>query len=112
MLADGEGVPQSNSVAHDDTLEVAGYRLSPAVALGMQGAELNLPPACAQVVWCEVSLGPEQHLLPASQRHIARWRERGSVIRERAVSGPPFWQTVEVSQCEALLEATLELTCQ
>jgi hypothetical protein len=93
-------------------MEVAGYRLSPALSLGMRGAELELPDACGQVVWCEVSLGPEQDLLPASRRHIARCRERGSVIRERAVSGPPFWQTVEVTECAALLDATLELTCQ
>jgi exosortase A-associated hydrolase 2 len=112
MLSAAQGAAQPPATGQGDAQEVAGYRLSPALALGLESAQLEIPVACGRVVWCEVSLGPEQDLLPASHRYIARCRERGSLIRERVVSGPPFWQTVETTQCEALLDATVEMTCQ
>jgi len=34
------------------------------------------------------------------------WRAKGLSVRAEAVQGEPFWSTLEITECEALLDAT------
>ena len=36
------------------------------------------------------------------------WRAKGLSIRTAAVEGEPFWSTLEITECKALLDATME----
>lgn len=94
-LAGGEGV------------EIAGYRLSAALAQGLDDASLVPPPAGRRVVWLEVSLRQDGGLLPASAVLVQRWQQAGCSVAAQVVSGPGFWQTVEIEEAPALIDATL-----
>jgi exosortase A-associated hydrolase 2 len=87
-----------------ETLEIAGYRLPPAVALPMAESELGTPAPGVRVQWFEVNA--EASLSPAGQRVVNAWQSSGVVVHARAVAGPPFWQTQELEDCPPLIDAT------
>jgi exosortase A-associated hydrolase 2 len=90
--------------------DVAGYVLPPALARGLEQAVLT-PPAAAdpqrRVAWLEVSTRDEAELLPASQPVVAAWAAAGHAVHTNVVPGPAFWQTQEIEDAPALLQATL-----
>ena len=88
-------------------LDIAGYSLAPALALGLEAAELDLAGYPAEVKWLEVASGDPPELGPASRAKVSGWIEGGTKVDSLAVSGPAFWQTVEITECSALLDATL-----
>lgn len=89
--------------------EVAGYRLSPTVAAGLDVARLtpdaNSP--ASPVVWIEVAGSADPVLAPASRAEIERWRNAGHAVDASAVTGPSFWQTQEIEECPAIIGHTL-----
>ena len=87
-----------------NSVEVAGYSLSPALAAGLSAAGLATPPP-VPVVWLEV--GGEK-LSPASQRVVDGWREQGREAVTGAVAGEPFWATQEIAEAPALAAMTAE----
>lgn len=95
-------------LAAGQAVEVAGYLLPPAVAAGLEQAQLRPPATPAQCVWLETSLREPAALLPASQAPLATWRQAGHDVRASAVQGPAFWQTQEIEDAPALISATLE----
>lgn len=88
-----------------ETLEVAGYDLSPQLAASLAAARLTPPPA-GPVIWLEVNATGE--LPPASQRLVDSWREQGVAVDTAVAGGEPFWTTQEISEVPALLDATLD----
>jgi exosortase A-associated hydrolase 2 len=90
-----------------ETIEIAGYELSPALALAIDADELAIPSAPARIAWLEVSTDAERELGPASRSHIEAWRHAGHQVDARIVKGNRFWQTVEICECAALVDATL-----
>lgn len=97
------------------TLEVAGYQLSPGLALGLESTTLD-PPTVAmkpdaprRMLWLETSPRADPALAPASQTALERWRQAGYRVQAHAVRGPNFWQTTEIEDAPALLEATCQL---
>lgn len=95
------------ALAAGETLEVAGYALSPALALGMEACDATrMAPACP-VHWIEINLSPERGPAPASMRVIEGWRAAGATAELRQVAGEPFWSTQEIATCPALIEASL-----
>ncbi|MBP6708290.1 MAG: hydrolase 2, exosortase A system-associated, partial [Candidatus Accumulibacter sp.] len=90
-----------------ESIEVAGYRLSPALADGLEKSELLLPHRSGRVEWIEVSSRPDAQLSPAAAARLTQWQAAGQQVRGSAVSGPAFWQTSEISECPALLAASL-----
>lgn len=89
------------------TVEVAGYRLPPALALGLEQAQLELPPNATHAAWLEVSTRADATLLPPSAARIEAWRAGAGVLKAQAVTGPAFWQTQEIEDAPALIDATL-----
>jgi len=110
------GEPPSDRVGtsqlHDqlmggNVVEIAGYALSPGLALGLGAAELLPPIAPAHVVWLEVGQHVPAELSPAAQVRIQSWQAAGHRVAAKAVPGATFWQTQEIAECPELIEATL-----
>lgn len=95
-------------LAHGRSVEVAGYRLSPALASGLAAAEFTLPAGFAgRVVWLDVAGGSDATLSPAARACVSGLRAAGVDVDASSVPGPGFWQSVEIEDCPALVEATL-----
>ena len=105
----GERSPLQRLRAHEK-VEVGGYLLSPALASGLEQAAFELPTAFAgTVVWLEVSAAHPLEPSPAAAVAIERLRARGIGVESHVLRGPPFWQTQEIEECDALLELTRAL---
>jgi len=109
----GKGVTESlkRELAAGHKVEVAGYRLHPELAAGLEAATLSPPRHAARAVWLEVASGEAPELLPASRSALERWRAAGWAVQASAVAGPAFWQTTEIEDAPALIEhGTMALT--
>ncbi|MBA4175634.1 MAG: hydrolase 2, exosortase A system-associated [Leptothrix sp. (in: Bacteria)] len=104
----GKGVVETlkRELAAGHTVEVAGYRLQPALAAGLEAATLDPPRQAAHAVWLEVASGEVPELMPASHATLQRWRAAGWTVDASAVSGPAFWQTTEIEDAPALVAAS------
>ena len=89
--------------------EVAGYTVSSALAAGLDQAELMQPPVGSRVVWFEVAPNPGAGLSPVGSDWIERCRASGSSVDAIIVPGPPFWQTLEIAECSALVDETARI---
>lgn len=92
-----------------DALQIAGYMLHPELAAGLRASRLAPWPAGegARLVWLEVVAGAEPVAGPGATRSVPRWQECGWHVELSAVQGPAFWQTSEIEESPALLEATV-----
>ena len=88
------------------TLDIAGYALPPGLALGLDAADLAPRASRTRVAWLEVSASDPPEISPASQMRVTAWQAAGSEIAASAVAGLPFWQTQEIAECAALIDAT------
>lgn len=91
-------------LAQGDPVEVAGYRLSPALAGGLERSELQPPAAACRIEWVELSSRADATLSPLAASRLASWRAAGHAARGTAIAGPAFWQTSEIEECPALLD--------
>lgn len=107
---DAKGVMDElrQKLAKGEAVEIAGYAMAPGLAAGLELAELEPPPTACRMEWLELSAKPEATLAPVAQRQLDSWRTKGHAARGRVVTGPAFWQTVEIEQCPTLIEATVE----
>ncbi|MBK7356822.1 hydrolase 2, exosortase A system-associated [Propionivibrio sp.] len=96
-------------LAQGQPVEIAGYRLSPALASGLEQAELLPAGQTVRIEWLELSArqDAEASLSPLASIRLEKWQAAGRSARGQAVGGPAFWQTAEISECPALLEASL-----
>lgn len=113
MLAgDGRGVMADlkRQLAAGDTVEVAGYRLRPELALGLEQAQLTPPPgggtAPAAVCWLDVASQPGAAFPPAALQAQQAWSAAGARLTTGLVAGPQFWQTTEIEDAPELVAAT------
>ena len=98
-----------DTLASGQSVEIAGYTLSPELALPMAAAEIGIPNSYeGRVTWCEIGTAGERPALgPLAAKTIAHWRERGVLVEADAVAGPMFWQTQEIEECPALQSWTI-----
>jgi exosortase A-associated hydrolase 2 len=90
-------------------VEVAGYMLSPELALGLEAAELELQQAKHRIAWFELSSSASGELSPAARKRIDTWRAAGHHIESRVIAGSAFWQTQEIEECPELIKASLSI---
>jgi exosortase A-associated hydrolase 2 len=96
-------------LARGRTLEVAGYELHPELAAAIERVDLiAMRPAAKRIHWMEVAPEPGSPLRSASRRVVEAWRSAGVEVAPVTVAGEPFWSTIEIAECEALLDATSE----
>lgn len=94
-------------LAQGEAVEIAGYALAPGLANGLEQAALVPPPKPCRMEWLELSSKLEAALSPVAQRQVDAWQAAGHAAQGQVVTGPAFWQTVEIEQCPALIEATV-----
>lgn len=94
--------------ASGESVEIAGYSLSPGLAQGLDGATLA-PTGRGRSAWLEVSARGEPGLLPATAAAVDRWSAAGCSVVQRVVPGPSFWATSEIEEAPALIDATLDI---
>lgn len=89
-----------------ESLEIAGYTLSPALAEGIDAADARaLAPRCT-IHWCELIAAPGRPLPPAAARVVDTWKLQGSRVEVHLVEGPQFWAAPETTDCPNLIAAT------
>jgi exosortase A-associated hydrolase 2 len=107
----GKGITEQirQQLAAGHSVEIAGYHVSPALADGLGGAELQPPPAghSGRVAWFELSMRDEPALALVSLKNIEQWRAAGWEVDAQTVHGPSFWQTTEIEDAPELIAATV-----
>ena len=101
-----EQIKQQLAAGH--AVEIAGYKVSPALAERLQNAEL-IPPAgySGRVAWLELSSRENATLPPLHQSRIEQWRDAKVTVDARMINGPAFWQNAEIEEAPELLAETL-----
>lgn len=94
-------------LAEGQTVEIAGYALSPRLAQGLEEATLTPPATPGRLLWFEVAPRTDATLSLAAQKCLEQWRTTGFEIESAVVPAPSFWQTTEIEAAPALLAATL-----
>ena len=90
-----------------ESLDVAGYRISPTMAAELEHADLTIVAnASARIAWLEVQASAKPRLSPVAQSRLESLRRDGIRCDARAVQGPGFWQSVEIEECGALIDAS------
>ena len=88
-------------------VDVGGYRLNPAVAQGLEQAQLSPASGVQHLHWLEISPREGACLGPAAASTLATWQQAGTQVHSAVVTGPAFWQTLEIEDAPALVDATL-----
>lgn len=94
-------------LAEGHSLEIGGYALHPALAEAIARQDLQrAAPAVKRVHWLEVAPEGSAALRPPSRRVLDAWAAHGLAVDSFVVAGEPFWTTIEIAECAALLDAT------
>lgn len=111
MLGSGSAASGTQSLraelASGNAIEVAGYLLAPELVRAIDKLKLaDLITPEVPIRWYEVVAQEGRSLPPAAQRTVDTCLNRGVQIEVRCVAGDTFWNTLEIAECQALLEAT------
>lgn len=114
MLADGTGAERAagtnmlrNRLANGETLEVAGYELSPALAAGIDSLKMaELVVTKSIIHWFEIVPEPGRPITPAGNKIVSVWKQNGVNLHTHLIPCAPFWATQEISECPELVSAT------
>jgi exosortase A-associated hydrolase 2 len=94
-------------LSQGEAVEIAGYQLSPGLANGLERAELSPAAQSSRIEWVELSGKADASLSPLASARIEKWQTAGHNTRGHLVCGPAFWQTAEIAECPALLDASI-----
>jgi exosortase A-associated hydrolase 2 len=91
-----------------ETLEVAGYAISPAMADQLERVSLGaaLGPGLGRIAWFEIVRGEDPQLPGAAAAAVAAAAAQVS-IEATPVPGEPFWSATEIVQIPALIQRTV-----
>jgi exosortase A-associated hydrolase 2 len=88
-------------------VEIGGYAITPALGASLGQAALQLPlDRVTRLAWLEVTTATPPALSPAARTKVAALRSEGIAVAAQAVAGPSFWQSAEIEEAPALLDAT------
>lgn len=92
-----------------ESLEVAGYRLSPDLTQAMAAQELAplSPPTDLPLHWLELTRDAERPVMPASKAIIEAWQGQSCTLQVAGVPGDPFWSTQELVDAPMLIVASV-----
>lgn len=106
--ADDELPPQQR-LAAGETVEIAGYAISPDLARGLEASALAAVAPVHGVHWFQLSPAEAAAPSPAFARLEGQWAAAGVDARYHAVVGPSFWQAQEIEVAQALLERSRQV---
>ncbi|MBT3067070.1 hydrolase 2, exosortase A system-associated [Rhodoferax sp. U11-2br] len=84
-----------------ESVEVAGYSVSAALAQGLARADLEALPAGTQIVCLELGEADSSTISPALSAQVQRWLTSGCHARAEVVAGSVFWQMQESADSPA-----------
>lgn len=109
VQAKGVMAEMRQQLACGEPVEIAGYRLSPGLASGLNQAVLT-PPAVKKrgqrLEWFELSTLENASPSVVATERFAEWQHAEYGARLHMVRGPAFWQTTEIEEAPALISAT------
>ena len=94
-----------------ETLEVAGYALTPNMAQAIEGlrlAQLGQDCGCP-IHWLNVGAGDDGELPPAAKSVLGHWAQTGVQVKAETVRGEAFWTIEETTLAPDLVSATVRL---
>lgn len=94
-----------------ETLEIGGYAVNPELLTTLEQIKIvqHRPESATPVVWLECSSAEAPELLPPSRKQIEKWQAEGHAIAAACVTGPSFWNSVEIEEVPDLIEQTSRL---
>ncbi len=94
-----------------ETLEIAGYPLSPTLADALEGLSLTEAGAkCeAPISWMQIAADPDTPVPEPVTRATAALRDKGHKVDLARIEGEQFWAIEETTLVPALIEATTKL---
>lgn len=97
------------AAARGETLEVAGYQLSPALVAELDSVAPpdRLPSSLGQVLWIEVVRSEATVVPEASRRLIDTTRAQGEAVALAIAQGEPFWATTEITVNPQVIDTTV-----
>ncbi|MDH0867772.1 hydrolase 2, exosortase A system-associated [Mitsuaria sp. GD03876] len=96
-----------DQLARGEPVEIAGYLLAPALADGLEAAQLKPMPRVTRVAWLELSPREGATLTPAASMAVDAWTAQGAQVRAAVCQGPSFWAATEIEEAPRLIEASL-----
>jgi len=114
LLSDDTGKASNVQVFREklgtgESLEIAGYTLSPVMAAAIDELKLSqLVIRNSEIYWFEVTPEAGRGLPPAGVAVVEAWNQSGVYPEVTLIPGLQFWATQEISECPALLAATLK----
>jgi exosortase A-associated hydrolase 2 len=112
MAATRESVSGLRQTLRDGRcVEVAGYELSPKLAMELEGLRLadGLGTHLGVLHWMEVTRDLQGSTAPASETCLGIARARPLETIFRTVTGEPFWASTETVRIPELVESTVEV---
>ena len=115
MLSAGRGSGAStggtsalrNTLRAGESLEVAGYELTPELASAIDGLKaVELAVTDSPVHWFEIVAEPGRPMTPIGGKVVSAWRHSEVKLFLHLVPCPPFWATQEIAECPELVTAT------
>lgn len=96
------------------SVEIAGYELSPELAIGFSALSLNeiKLPQKIHIKWIETSLIDPPKLSTGSLKIVDRWRNDGIQVSDIAVNDIAFWTLQEPEWANNYIEQTISLSEQ
>lgn len=102
-------VPLAKLLAQGESVEVAGYRVSGALAQDMEQADLEGLPVGSQIICLELgSPSAGDGLSPALSDQLQRWQHAGCTSTTHLADGAAFWQMQECPDSPAWVHISLK----
>lgn len=91
-----------------ESLDIAGYSLPQQLAEPIETLKLQVQPSSCSNLWCfEIANDDSDALSPATAQFIEQARAAGVAAEAQRVRGPAFWQSVEIEEAPALIDASI-----
>lgn len=111
LNASNKGLMESirRQLDQDQSIEIAGYTLSPHLARGIEGAQLQPPDGTkpSRVEWFDIRMQSDSLTPPLATPVQTLWHAAMSQMRSHLVKGASFWHTTEIEDVPELMDATL-----
>jgi hypothetical protein len=93
-----------------ESVESGGYEIAPALARGVSGADLGdiASSALGRTVCIDVTTSVPATVTPATAALVSRLSNLGVDVRASAVTGEPFWMSVEIVRNDWLVAGTVD----
>lgn len=111
-VGNGSTAAFRDQLLRKEALEIAGNLLSPELAHAISQLKLASLPPTSTAIWMELGTHSSDSLSASSANVIESWRSGGVTINSQIVACQDFWQSQDILDCPALLDASARaITC-